>query len=164
MNSESASTVATRKESVTLTYVRPSDDGEESDDEEQDLVHVQGRALVEVAAAEREQRAEHGRDSVGAVPDGDPERLLGSSVPGGGDDGEQRQARRLKETEQEPGREQALEVGRRGESARRNTPADDNHRHQNAADGEEGRISNHGQERLSRHPVSLRWIRTGEGP
>ena len=47
---------------------------------------------VKVAAREREQGSEHRGDSVGSVPDGDSERLLGSSVPGGGDDREEREA------------------------------------------------------------------------
>ena len=119
-----------------------SDDGEKSDDEEQDLVDVQLGAGVEEAACVREEGSEHGCDSVGSVPDGDSEGLLGPSVPSCGDDGEEGETGGLEETEEESRGEETLEVGGGGETAGGDTPGDDDDRHQNAVrdlDDEPGR-------------------------
>jgi hypothetical protein len=58
---------------------------------------------------------------------------LASSVPGGGDEGEERQAGGFKEAEEESADDQANEVGGSGHAAESDTPADDNGGHQDSS-------------------------------
>jgi hypothetical protein len=58
-----------------------------------------------------EDRGKHGGDTVSRVPGGDADRLLGSTVPLGGDEREGREARVRKEPQQEPGSNDASETG-----------------------------------------------------
>jgi hypothetical protein len=67
------------------------------------------------------------------IPQRNSERLLASSVPGGGDEGEERQAGGFKEAEEESADDQANEVGGSGHAAESDTPANDNGGHQDSS-------------------------------
>lgn len=71
-----------------------------------------------------------GGDTVGAVPRGDAQGLLGAPVPLRGDDGEEREAAGLEEAEEEAGGVEGLEVvaGREGRGC--DAPAEEERRHQ----------------------------------
>lgn len=99
------------------------------------------------------ERGGEGRDAPGQavapVPEGDPEGLLLTTVPGGGDEGEEGEARGLEETEEEAAGEDRAVRGGAGETDGGDAPAEDERRHL------EGRWTDGGGGQVGGRAISL---------
>lgn len=74
--------------------------------------------------------SDDGGDTVGPVPTGDTEGLLGATVPLSGDDGEEWETAGLEESEEEPSDVDPLIVGRGGHTSSRAAPRKDKEGHE----------------------------------
>lgn len=118
-----------------------------------------------MSQAERKGRRDDGGDTVGAVPRGHAQGLLGATVPLRGDDGEQRETAGLEEAEEEARGEEGLEVMAGRERGGRDAPAEEERRHQDPVrhlDDEDARERLPGQLRDGRHRPQQRVLAARE--
>lgn len=106
------------------------EDGNETNKDEENLPRVDGS--IDLAQAIRDRGSKHGGKTVGAVPACHAHGLFSATVPLRSDDGEKGQAAGLEQAQQEAGCQETCVVVACGHAHLRDTPTQDQGRHQDA--------------------------------